>query len=191
MAEPSLIKNYRDALSRELPRRVADEVADGLAETVDKYLKHGLSQDAATVAAVAEFGDPRSVVDAFSQASPFRPAARRLVLTGPVVGLCWGALLITDRAWNWAVPPIAPVLAGLTLAAVIISLATAALAHSYRLVRRCATAACISLTVLDAGAVTAVMAFLPGIRWLAVVAACASASRLTYVARIARPLLSG
>jgi hypothetical protein len=191
VAEPSLIKNYRDALAGELPQRIAEEVADGLAETREKYLHQGLSLEEADLAAVAEFGDPRTLIEAFSHANPVRAAARRLTLTGPVVGLCWGALLIADRAWNWDVPPIVPVLVGLTLATVVLSLVTATFARSYRLVLRCATTACVSLAVLDSAAISTVMITLPVVRWLAVVAACASASRLTYVARIARPLLSG
>jgi hypothetical protein len=48
-------------------------------------MREGLDTDVAAAAAVAEFGDPRSVVAAFSRASP-------------AVGLLWAAALITGRA---------------------------------------------------------------------------------------------
>jgi hypothetical protein len=65
-------------------------------------------------------------------------------------------------------------------------LATAAFARRYRSVHRAGTAACTGLGALDAAAISAVTAAAPGFRWLAILAACASAARLTYLARTIR-----
>jgi hypothetical protein len=183
MAEPRLIEEYHTVLRTELPRLLADEVSDGLAEAYDKYLLDGLDTDAAARAAVAEFGDPRSVVAAFSRASPASRAARALVVSGPVVGLCWAAALITGRAWNWPVPVIIPVLLGSLLAASVAALVTAARARRYRAVCRSGAAGCLGLAVLDTSMIVVVIAAAPGIRWLAGLAICASAIRLISLAR--------
>mgnify|MGYP001260954289 CR=1 FL=1 len=190
MAEHRLIADYRATLLAQLPAAIAEEVAGGLAETRDHYLRHGLSPDDAARAALAEFGDPGLVTDAFTQASPLRRAARTLMLTGPGVGACWGAVLVGGRAWTWPVPAPAFALLGLTLTCLIALLATAAFARRYRSVRRAGTAACAGLGALDTAAISTVIAVMPGFRWLAVLAACASATRLTYLARTIRPRLA-
>jgi len=188
MAEHSLIQDYRDVLRAELPAHLADEVADGLAETNEKYLQEGLSTQEAAHAAIAEFGDPALVVLAFSRASPARRVARRLIVTGPAVGLCWGAVLITGRAWDWPVPASARLLFGMTLAVLVGLLVTAALARRYRFARRAGIAACGGLAFLDASAIAAVMVIAPSGRWLVILASCASAARLIFIARAVRPL---
>jgi hypothetical protein len=190
MAEHRLIRDYRAALQAQLPAAIAEEVADGLAQTHQRYLRQGLSPDDAARAALAEFGDPDLILDAFTQASPLRRAARRLMITGPAVGACWASVLISSHAWNWLVPAPAFALVGLTLTGLIALLATAAFARGYRSVRRAGTAACAGFGALDASAIGTVFFAAPGVRWLAVLAACASATRLAYVARTIRPALA-
>ena len=104
MAEPGLIRDYLAALSAELPAPVVVELAGGLEQTHRHYLGQGLDPDAAARAAVAEFGEPQVVVAAFTSTSPARRAARKLLAIGPVVGACWGAALVINRAWAWPVP---------------------------------------------------------------------------------------
>jgi hypothetical protein len=125
MPEPGLIQNYLATLSGQLPAPVVAELADGLEETRQHYLRQGLDPDAAAEAAVAEFGEPGVIVTAFIQASPARRAACTLLATGPVVGACWAVALITGRAWAWPVPDLGRVLIGLALLAVIGLLAAA------------------------------------------------------------------
>jgi len=48
--------------------------------------------------------DPQVIIAAFTQLSPARGAARRLLATGPLAGACWGTALITGRAWTWPIP---------------------------------------------------------------------------------------
>jgi hypothetical protein len=133
MAPPRLIGDYLAELAAQLPAPIVAELADGLDQTRRRYLDQGLSADAAAAAAVAEFGDPRVVIAAFTRASPARRAARRLLATGPLVGACWGAALILNRAWTWPVLPIgARILIGAALITVIGLLAAAAFGRRYR-----------------------------------------------------------
>jgi hypothetical protein len=188
MPEHRLIRDYREALRAALPARVAEEVADGLAQTYDHHLERGLSPDDAARAALAEFGDPDVVLVAFTQASPVRRAARGLMLIGPAVGTCWAAALISGHAWDWRVPALALAAAGLTLVGLITLMVTAAFARGYRFVRRAGTAACAGFGAFDASAISVVVLAAPGVRWPAAAAACASAVRLVFVARAIRPL---
>ncbi len=190
MAEHSLIRRYNDVLLAELPAQLAEEVADGLAEANAKYLRQGLSADDAALATVAEFGDARAVAYAFTRASPARRIARRLMVSGPVVGGCWAAALVTGRAWEWPVPGAVRLLLGATLVASVIILLTAAHVRRYRAARNAGLAGCAGLVAIDLSAITAVLAAGPGIRWLVALAVCASVSRLILVARAIRPVLA-
>src|SRR5690348_9949768 len=58
MSEPRLISSYLAGLAAELPASIVAELADGLAETLDAYLRQGLPPERAAEAAVAEFGGP-------------------------------------------------------------------------------------------------------------------------------------
>jgi hypothetical protein len=185
-----LIQEYQDALSAQLPARIVDELADGLAETYGSYLDQGLSPDAAARAARAEFGEPQVVAAAFTRASPARRAARRLLVTGPAVGACWAAVLVAGRAWSWPVPGAVRVLSGAVLIIVIALLAAAALARRYRTARRAAAAACAALAAMDAVAVVAAMLSVHRVPWPAILAVAASASRIAFIARAMRSVLT-
>jgi hypothetical protein len=186
---PSLIQEYRAALSALLPARIIDELADGLAETYDSYLSQGLSPDAAACAALAEFGEPEIVAAAFTRASPGRRTARLLLATGPAVGACWGAVLVADRAWSRTIPATVPLLLGMTLIAVIAMLAIAALAPRYRPARRACAAACAGLVILDAAAVIAVLLSARSVPWPAFLAVAASGCRIAFSTRAMRSVL--
>jgi hypothetical protein len=190
MAEHSLISAYGKDLRAQLPAALAEEVLDGLAETHDKYLRRGLAPEDAARAAIAEFGSFRTVTDAFRRACPAWRLARTLIATGPAVGTCWATALITARAWDWPIPTAVPVLLGLTLAAAVALLLTAALSRRYRTVRRAGAVGCLAIALLDASAIITAMLSAPTTRWLIALAACASASRLTLVGRSLRPHLT-
>src|SRR5438067_12230486 len=115
MPGPRLIDGYLAELSADLPGRIVEELADGLDETYRRYLGQGLDPDAAARAAIAEFGEPQVVAAAFTEASRGRKTARRLLVTGPAVGMCWAIVLITGRAWTWPIPVVARVLVGVAL----------------------------------------------------------------------------
>jgi hypothetical protein len=90
MREPSLIAGYLDAMAGQLPGPVVAELAGGLEETYRRHLGLGLglASKAAARAAVTEFGDPGLIAAEFTRVHPARPAARRLLAAGPVVGAC-------------------------------------------------------------------------------------------------------
>src|ERR1035438_10916791 len=104
MPQTSLITDYLTVLSAQLPAPVVEELADGLDQTQQHYVKQGLNPDAAAGAALAEFGEPQVVVAAFTRLSPGRHAARRLLAAGPVVGGGWGAALMTGLGLTCPAP---------------------------------------------------------------------------------------
>jgi hypothetical protein len=191
MSQASLITDYLSVLSAQLPAPMVEELADGLDETQQHYLTQGLDPDAAAGAAVAEFGEPRVVVAAFTRLSPARHAARRLLAAGPVVGGCWAAALITGRAWTWPVPATARLLFGAGLITVIGLLAAAAFGRRYLSARRAGAVACVGITVLDGVMLIAVVLAIPVLIWPVILAAAASAARLTFTARALRAVLTG
>ena len=191
MSRASLITDYLSVLSAQLPAPVVEELADGLDETHQHYLTQGLTPDAAAGAAVAEFGEPQIIVAAFIRLSPARHAARRLLAAGPVVGGCWAAALITGRAWTWPVPPTVRLLFGVVLITVIGLLAAAAFGRRYLSARRAGALACAGIAVLDGVMLVAVVLAVPVLIWPVILAAAASAARLTFTARALRAVLMG
>lgn len=191
MPESGLIRDYLEALSAQLPASVAEELAGGLDQTRGYFLSQGLDSDAAAAAAVAEFGEVHVIVAAFVQMSPARRAARRLLVTGPVVGACWATALITCRAWTWPIPDAARLLLGVALITVIGLLAVAALGGRYRPVGRAGTAGCVGITAIDAAMLVTVALVLPAVTWPIILAGAASAARLTFTARALRTVRTG
>jgi hypothetical protein len=190
MSEPGLTSAYLAVLSAQLPAPIVTELADGLDQTHQHYLNQGLDPDAAAKAALAEFGEPQVVVAAFTNASPARRAARRLLATGPMVGACWGTALIINRAWTWPVPAGVRVLLGMALITAISLLAAAAFGRHYRPAGRAAAAGCIGITALDATMLIAITFAGPAVIWPIIVAAAASAARITFTARALRTVLA-
>ena len=191
MAEAGLIRDYLTALAAELPAPVVVELADGLEQTCRHYLGQGLDSDVAARAAVAEFGEPQVVVAAFISASSARRAARELLVIGPVVGACWGAALVINRAWAWPVPTGVRVLLGAALITVIGLLAAAAFGRRYRSAMRAAAAGCAGVAVLDATVAIAVTLAVPAVIWPVIVAVAASAVRISVATRGLRSVLVG
>lgn len=190
MSEPRLIHDYLAALSAQLPASIAEELAAGLAETYQSYLRQGQLPDLAARSAVAEFGDPHVIVAEFTKVNPARRAARRFIVTGPVVGACWAAALITGRAWTWPLPLPARILPGLAVITVIALILVAALGTRYRLAARAGLAGCIGITALDVSMITGVTLAAPAITWVVISAVAASVARIAFSAKALPPLLS-
>jgi hypothetical protein len=186
-----LISDYLAILSADLPPRIIEELADGLEEVYRHHLSQGLAEDAAARAAVADFGEPRVIAAAFTDASRGRKAARRLLAVGPGVGMCWAVLLITGRAWQWPVPMVARVVFGAALITVIGLLVTAAVGHHYRSVCRAAAAACVGTAVLDAAVVGTVLVAAPALVWPIALAVVLSVGRSGFALGNVRPALIG
>jgi hypothetical protein len=191
MHGPRLIDGYFAELSAELPGRIVAELADGLDETYRRYLRQGLDPEAAARAAVAEFGEPRVIVAAFTDASRSRRTARRLLAAGPLVGICWAVVLISARAWTWPIPAVARVLFGAALITVIGLLTAAALGRHYRQVCWAAAAACVGTAILDTTMACTVLVIAPALMWPAAVAVILSAGRSGFALRNVHPALTG
>jgi hypothetical protein len=191
MPGPRLIGDYLAGLSADLPGRIVEELADGLDETYHRYLAQGLDPDAASRAAVAEFGQPHVIAAAFTDASQGRRTARRLLAAGPAVGSCWAVVLITARAWQWPVPTAARVLFGVALITVIGLLAAAAFGRHYLWVCRAAAMACVGTAILDAAMTSAVLVIAPALAWPAAVAIALSAGRSGFALRNVHHALAG
>ena len=86
---------------------VTDELRDGLMEALETHHARGCSPQEATVAAIAEFGDPDTVAAAFGPelgAVQARRVALGLLVTGPLVGLTWIAAVAGQRPAAMAPP---------------------------------------------------------------------------------------
>jgi hypothetical protein len=190
MSEPRLISSYLSVLAAQLPASIVEELADGLTETHRSYLQQGLAPDRAAESAVAEFGEPQEIVAEFARVNPARRAARRLLGIGPLVGACWAAALITDRASAWPVPFTARVLVGLALVTVIGLLGASALSTRYRLAARAGVAGCVGMAMLDAVLITGVTFADAPVTWVVVGAMVASTARIAFAARSLAPALA-
>jgi len=178
-----LIGAYLAALRRRLPPGPADEVADGLLEAYLHHLARGEDEDAAARAAVGETGDVAVVTTEFTRQAPGRHAARLLLVTGPVMGACWGTALISARAWTWPVPAAARIAFAATLLLAIVGLALAATSrHSYRRTRLAAPAGA-SLIILDAAMITAALLAAPALTAALMLATAASLTRIVFTSR--------
>lgn len=186
MAGHHLIEEYLARLSRRLPAATVDELADGLIETWRQQLATGLAPAAAARAAIAEFGSPELVTEAFVAQAPGRRVARALLVTGPIAGACWGSGLVAARAWRWPVPallgrPATVALLALALLTAVCALAAAASSrHSYRRTRWGPFGA-LGIAALDAIMVAVVLFGSPGASGLMPVAITASIVRITLV----------
>ena len=84
---------------------VTDELRDGLMEALETHQARGCSPQEATVAAIAEFGDPDTVAAAFGPelgAVQARRVALGLLVTGPLVGLTWIAAVAVNACRHGA-----------------------------------------------------------------------------------------
>jgi hypothetical protein len=191
MSRPRLIQDYLASLSAQLPAQIVEELADGLDETYQFYLRQGLAPDPAAQSAVLEFGAAHVILADFNRANPARRAARRLLRIGPGVGACWAATLIASHAWTWPLPLMARILPGLALITVIALLAAAAFGTRYRLAARAGIAGCIGTLALDTLMIIGVALTIPSVTWVAAGAMAASAGRIAVSARSLRPVRAG
>ncbi len=172
-----LIDAHLAALASRLPAQVVEELADGLHETWHHHVGRGMTPTRAAHAAIAEFGSPAEITDAFVAHSSGRANARVLLATGPVVGATWGISLITARAWTWPVHPWVAVAGAITLLTVVAFLLTAATArHDYRRTRL-GNVGAAGLITLDIGMVAMVLLTTAAWVWPMAIAIAASVAR--------------
>lgn len=193
---------------------VTDELRDGLMEALETHHARGCSPQEATVAAIAEFGDPDTVAAAFGPelgAVQARRVAVGLLVTGPLVGLTWIAAVVVNDLPPWRHQAIGPWLAlplvGLALAVAgpALGLTVAATGRLGRRLGRVVDRATLPPTAAAVAALAAVVADLtllgiitghaltsPGSYMWApiIVAASASLTRVTLAGRAARRCLA-
>lgn len=193
---------------------VTDELRDGLLEALETHQARGCSPQAATAAAIAEFGDPNTVAAAFGPelgAVQARRVAAGLLSTGPLVGLAWIAAVAVNALPPWRHQLIGPWLAlpvvGLALAVAgpALGLTIAATGRLGRRLGRVVDRAALPPTAAAVAALAAVVADLtllgiiighaltsPGSYvWAPViVAGSASLTRVTLAGRAARRCLA-
>jgi len=190
MSQPRLIRDYIATVSAHLPASITDELADGLTETYRARLRDGQAPDLAASSAVAEFGDPHAIIAEFTRQNPARHGARRLLATGPLVGACWAAALITGHARPWQVPLAARLLLAMTLAAVIAVFAIAARGGRYQRATWSALAGCIGITAIDISVIGGVLIAAPAITCFTIAAVAVSTARITFSTRTLKSLLT-
>lgn len=185
MASDQLIDAHLAALAARLPDSIVDELADGLTETWHGYLKAGKPPGAAARAAVEEFGAPQQIIEAFVAQSPGRRLAQRLLVTGPIVGVCWAATFITTRAWTWPIHPAAAAVFGFVVVAAIAALvASTCSRHSYRLARIGGTTGGFGAIIVDSTLLATLLLIDVDPSLALVVAIPASLIRLTLILRL-------
>ena len=178
----ALIDDYLAGLRQRLPAPIAEEAAAGLLETYQHHLDSGAGDQEAERAALAEFGDLAMVAGEFARQAPGRRAARWLLATGPVAGLCWAAALIGGRAWAWPVPASARLVFGaVLLLAVLTLLAAATSQHSYQRTRLAMLASPV-IAVLDVTAIAAALLTAPALTWTLGAAVAVSLGRIALTA---------
>jgi hypothetical protein len=190
MAGHHLIEAHLAELRRRLPTDLVDEIADGLAETYQRHLGFDGRPDTAAAGAIAEFGDPDTIVAAFARQSPGHRTALVLLATGPAVGACWAATLILGHAWTWPVPDPLRLAFGLALLAAVTALVIAAASRISYLRTRFAAAGCLALIALDLAMIAAAVFAAPDLIWPMAAAIPASLTRLALTTRAVPRILT-
>jgi hypothetical protein len=212
LAARRVLEGYLGELARSLggprPTRAAivAEVADGLTEATAAHQTRGLPPATAAAAAVAEFGDAQVIAAGFGPelaAETGRRVGLGLLATGPLVGLTWLAMAVASLTTTPAPLPaglmLAPVAFGAVLAVAVPAAVVSVLA-SGRLSRwlpaspglapsaaGLAAALCVAGDLLLLSGLLAWAVTVGGLVWpLGVLAATASAVRLSLVGRAAR-----
>lgn len=123
------------------PRRrreqILAELRDGLDDATDEHIATGLTADQAATAAIAQFGNPRTVADAFAGELATAYARRtiaRYIATGPLVGIWWLLLLHPDP-WRTGLVALLAAIPVLPLIVVAIAAAGGTFATTGRLMR--------------------------------------------------------
>ena len=185
------------------------ELEDGLWTATLAHRTRGLPPEEAATAAVAEFGDPRTVAAGFGPelaAAIGRRVGLALLTTGPLVGSCW--LLLGAATWRWtgrelpAALGLVATLVALVLAvavpAAVLSVASGRLSrwlpissHLGATAAAVAASACVAGDMVLLGGLLASAVLVGGLSWpAALLAAGASSTRLSLAGRAARRCLA-
>ena len=123
------------------PRRrraqIIAELRDGLDAAVAHHVETGLPRDRAVAVAIAEFGAPPVVAQAFAgelATAYARRAVTWYIATGPLVGVWW-LLLLKPHPWRTGVIALVSAIPVLPLIVVVIATAAGTIATTGRLIR--------------------------------------------------------
>jgi hypothetical protein len=144
------------------PRRrreqILAELRDGLDHAVSNHITNGRTDTDAAKAAIAEFGTPTAVADAFAGELATAYARRTIalfVLTGPLVGIWW-LLLLQPHPWRTGLVSLILAIPVVPLLPIAVATAATALATTGRLMRWLPEASpqlALTATIAIAGAV--------------------------------------
>lgn len=191
MAGHELIERHLRTLAERLPDPVVDELADGLLASYDDQMERLGDPDAAAQAALADFGDADTVTAAFIRASPARHAAFTLLVAGPIVGMSWGATLVTANGWTSAIPLSARLALGLLIGSVALMLVTALRAQRhYRTVRLAALGGAATVAIVDTVMLGMVVTLVPPPSLFLLVALSGSVARIMLAVRAVPTLIT-
>lgn len=118
-------------------QRVLAELRDGLDGAVDARITDGQPEAQAVTAAIAEFGSPETVAEAFGGELATAYARRTVaayVVTGPLVGISW-LLLLQPHPWRTGLIALVVAIPVLPLIAFAVATAATTLATTGRLMR--------------------------------------------------------
>jgi hypothetical protein len=123
------------------PRRrreaILTELRDGLDHATEDGVAAGLPREVAVTTAIAQFGTPQAVADAFSGELATAYARRTIacfVATGPLVGVWW-LLLLHPEPWHTGLIAFVAAIPVIPLIVIAITVAGATLATTGRLMR--------------------------------------------------------
>lgn len=171
--------------------RILAELGDGLHQAIGDRVAAGVPRAAAETEAIADFGTPQAVADAFTGELATAYARRTIALyiaTGPLVGIWW-LLLLQPHPWRAGLVALLVAIPVLPLVAIAILAAATTLATTGRLIRwlpeagpRRVVAAVLAVAGLVLAADITVIAIYTGsgIPWrpLAMIAVAASLVRI-------------
>lgn len=192
MPHHPLIEAHLRQLHQALPADAFLELAAGLEDTYDHFRAQGLDDGTAARAALADFGAAAAIITAFDRVTPGRRTARTLLATGPLIGACWAAALLSAHAWNWPIPLPARAGSAIILAAVIALLAVTARSryqHAHRATLT-ATAGTGGVLLVDLTVTTAAALCAPALTWPLMLAITASLTRASLTASALHTLLN-
>lgn len=134
---------YLDDLAARLrgPRRrreqILAELRDGLHHAITDRTAAGLPQGEAVAAAIAQFGTPQAVADAFAGELATAYARRTIawyITTGPLVGIWW-LLLLQPHPWRTGLVALLAAIPVIPLIIIAIATAAGTVATTGRLMR--------------------------------------------------------
>jgi hypothetical protein len=142
-ADRAQLDAYLRDLGRRLPgprrrrQRILAELRHGLDQAVADRTAAGVGERTAVSAAIAEFGPPQAVADAFTDELATAHARRVLawfLATGPLVGVSW-LLLLQPHPWRSGLVALLAAIPVLPMVALAVAAATSTLATTGRLMR--------------------------------------------------------